>query len=176
MSEHQTNSMAAVLSHVVLAIYWLAIIIGVVGIIVLGLGFWGSSSGGEVQIGWIRALADGMTPSQFIALAIVLIVLSAVVSFVCYQLNKVLNTLAAGDPFVPENAKRLFRIAGALAVAEIARNLFFSLFLYLKLIKEAEFPGYSVNIALLGAVIVLLILAQVFKEGTRLREEQKMTI
>ena len=41
---------------------------------------------------------------------------------------------------------------------------------------EGYVASININLAVWGAVIVLLILAQVFKEGTRLREEEKMTI
>ncbi|MEL6377676.1 MAG: DUF2975 domain-containing protein, partial [Pseudomonadota bacterium] len=41
---------------------------------------------------------------------------------------------------------------------------------------EGYVANININLAVWGAVIVLLILAQVFKEGTRLREEEKMTI
>ena len=41
---------------------------------------------------------------------------------------------------------------------------------------EGYVAQININLAVWGALVVLLILAQVFKEGTRLREEEKMTI
>ena len=86
----------------------------------------------------------------------------------------------ARDPFVPENAKRLAAIGIVLAVMEALRmflgmivNLAYGVFS-----SSGEpipwFPTFNWPVWI--AVITLLILAQVFREGAAMREEQKMTI
>lgn len=176
MSEHQTNSMAAVLSHVVLAIYWLAIIIGGVGAIAIGSGVVGSLNGGAITLPFGEVTADGYSTTQLVTALIGLVIFAVGIAFVCRQLRHILTTLAEGDPFVPENAPRLMRIAIALGLIEVIRNCVILIFGATGMLGEEVEVNFTVNPALWGAVIVLLILAQVFKEGTRLREEQKMTI
>lgn len=176
MSEHQTNSMAAILSHVVLAIYWLAIIIGGAGAVIIGIGVLGSLNGGVVTLPFVQALADGVSPGQLLTAFIGLVIFAVGIAFVCSQLRRILTTLAEGDPFVPENAPRLMRIAVALGLIEVIRNAVVLGFGAAGALGEGMTGKLQFNPALWGAVIVLLILAQVFKEGTRLREEQKMTI
>jgi len=100
------------------------------------------------------------------------------------QLRHVFKTLVAGDPFVPENASRFKNIAFTLAILELARLLirptlhFFTKFSLDENSVSDEFALQLSNTNLLTwmAVLVLLVLAQVFHEGAHLREEQQMTI
>ena len=176
MSDKPTNSMAAILSHVVLAIYWLAIIIGIAGAVVIGSGVLGSLNGGAITLPFGEVTADGYSATQLVTALIGLVIFAVGIAFVCKQLRHILTTLAEGDPFVPENAPRLMRIAIALGLIELIRNSVVLLFGATGMLGEGVDVNFTLNPALWGAVIVLLILAQVFKEGTRLREEEKMTI
>ncbi|MEM7493081.1 MAG: DUF2975 domain-containing protein [Pseudomonadota bacterium] len=176
MSETRTNSMAAVLSVIVLVIFWLAIIFGFLGAVVIGIGILGAMGGGVVTLPFGEALAEGVSPGQLLTALIGLVVFAVGIAFVCSQLRRILTTLAAGDPFLPENAPRLMRIAIALGLIELIRNAVVFGFGAAGALGEGVSGKMSFNLALWGAVVVLLILAQVFKEGTRLREEEKMTI
>lgn len=176
MTETRTNSMAAILSHVVLAVYWLAIIVGGLGAIVIGIGVLGSLNGGAVTLPFGEALAEGVPPGQLLTALIGLVVFAVGIAFVCSQLRRILTTLAEGDPFVPDNGPRLMRIAIALGLIEIIRNCVVLIFNAAGALGENYTGALRIDLAVWGAVVVLLILAQVFKEGTRLREEEKMTI
>ncbi len=102
---------------------------------------------------------------------------------ICAYLRGVFETLVAGDPFVPENAKRLRAIGVVLAIIEIVR-MFVSLIVQLLLGAfgvtgpdgEATAINLSINFPVWFSVLTLVVLAQVFSEGAALREEQKMTI
>ena len=48
MSGTRKNSMAAVLSTVVTVIFWLAIVLGTILFVILGIGLLGSLNGGEL--------------------------------------------------------------------------------------------------------------------------------
>jgi hypothetical protein len=103
------------------------------------------------------------------------------VMIVCSYLRAVFETLVEGDPFVPANAKRFSLIAIVLAVMEGASMILTSvigpLLSALGLAEEnAGFVFPNINWPIWVAVITLLILAQVFREGAAMREEQKMTI
>ncbi|MEL6725668.1 MAG: DUF2975 domain-containing protein, partial [Pseudomonadota bacterium] len=78
--------------------------------------------------------------------------------------------------FVPENAPRLTQIAVAIGLVEVIRMCSVLILAATVDLGEGYVANININLAVWGAVIVLLILAQVFKEGTRLREEEKMTI
>lgn len=92
------------------------------------------------------------------------------------RLLRIVGTVRAGDPFVAVNAARLNGIAWtlvalqflSLAIAVIART-----------ISTPEHPfnldaGFSVNGWL--AIILMFVLARVFAEGSRLRDELEGTV
>ncbi len=175
MAESGKNSIAAVMTHFVRAVFWLSVIVGVVGFVLIGLGVIGSVNGGVVKIPGMEAYVEGVEPGRFVAALVSLVVFSAGIAFVCDQLVRILSTLASGDPFVPDNGPRLTRIAVAIAAVEIVRNII--VFVLGAALDLGNYePKITFNLAAWGAVLTLFILAQVFREGTRLREEEKMTI
>ncbi|MEM9571737.1 MAG: DUF2975 domain-containing protein [Pseudomonadota bacterium] len=176
MSDTRKNSMAAVLSTVVTVIFWLAIVLGTFLFIILGIGLIGSLNGGEVDLPLIEARADGVPVGRLVAALVGLVVFAPGIAYICSQLRRILSTLAEGDPFVPENAPRLTRISIAIAAIEAIRMASVLILAATVDLGEGYVANININLAVWGAVVVLLILAQVFKEGTRLREEEKMTI
>ena len=95
------------------------------------------------------------------------------------QLRQICHTLILGDPFVPENAGRLRIIWITVACAEIFRlvsGVFLSILENIEATTEAlEFDiGFRFYIWFL--VMALIVIAEIFREGTRLRREQKLTI
>jgi len=176
MAIGQTNAMAALLSQVVLALYWLAMLILVLGFVVIGAGIAGSINDGAFQIPLLTAWTDDVPTVHLVLALLETVLFAAALAYVCWELRHILSTLAGGDPFVPENAPRLMRIAIALAVVELIGVLSF---FFIRLIfgpSESEALRFSIDPGIVGAVIVLFILAQVFKEGSRLRDADRMTI
>ena len=176
MSDTRKNSMAAVLSTVVTVIFWLAIVLGLILFFILGIGLLGSLNGGEIDLPLVEARAEGVPAGRIVAALVGLVVFAPGIAYICAQLRKILSTLADGDPFVPENAPRLTQISIAIALIEIIRMCSVLILAATVDLGEGYVANININLAVWGAVIVLLILAQVFKEGTRLREEEKMTI
>lgn len=176
MANANTNSMAAVLSLLVRVIFWLAIIIGVGGALILGIGLIGSMNGGTVSLPGAQAVAEGVPMGRLIAALVGLVVFVTGIAYICSQLRRILVTLAEGDPFVPENPPRMTKIAIVIGAIEVVRNCAVLILSATMDLGEGYRGGLGINLAAWGAVVVLLILAQVFKEGSRLREEEKMTI
>ena len=176
MSEPRKNSMAAFLSTVVTVIFWLAIVLGGFLFIILSIGLLGSLNGGEIDLPLVEARADGVPAGRLVAALVGLVVFAPGIAYICAKLRQILSTLASGDPFVPENAPRLTRIAIAIGLIEVIRMCSVLVLAATVDLGEGYVANININLAVWGAVIVLLILAQVFKEGTRLREEEKMTI
>ena len=65
MSEPRKNSMAAFLSTVVTVIFWLAIVLGTILFVILGIGLLGSLNGGELDLPLVCiGASDGLGASN----------------------------------------------------------------------------------------------------------------
>lgn len=100
--------------------------------------------------------------------------------FGLYFFSKVLKNVAEGDPFHQDNPKYLYIVGWILFLSSIAAVLLAYAplpvldqvtlpqgydFSSIKIMKDYSLPG-----------IFLIVLAYVFKEGTRIYEEQKLTV
>ena len=168
--------MAALLSTLVSVIFWMAIVFGTIFFLILAMGLASSMNGGTLQLPFIEANVDDVPPGRLVAALVSLVVFAPGIAFVCSQLSRILSTLAEGDPFVPTNPPRLTLIAITIGLIEIIRMTSLVVLSNTVDLGPEYQANINLNLAVWGAVIVLLILAQVFKEGARLREEEKMTI
>ncbi len=168
--------MAEIMTVLVTVAMWIVGAMGVVGIPVLAIGLAASLSGGTTEISGIKALAEGVTPGQLVIGLVGLMVIVPGVIFICLQLRRILLTLADGDPFVPENARRLSRIGIAIAAMELLRVVTVLVVSAVPTLVGDEPPRLSTQFILWISVAALFVLSQVFREGTRLRDEEKMTI
>ena len=99
----------------------------------------------------------------------------AVVQFIINRLRRVFQTLTAGDPFQPDNVKRLRAIGFALAGLEVI-SYFTRLISNWVFRDDIESVRYTPNLTAWFAVLVVFVLAEVFREGARLRNEAELTI
>jgi hypothetical protein len=88
-------------------------------------------------------------------------------------LRRIFMTLTAGDPFHPDNVARLRLIGLMLAGLEVGRYAFAAV--------SALLPGVSriepeLSLTAWFSVLVVFVLAEVFREGARLRREAELTI
>ena len=93
------------------------------------------------------------------------------------RLRRVFATLTRGDPFHPDNALRLRAIGFALALVELLNQVAPDI-VYMLLppgLSDRE-PGLSFDLTTWFAVAVVFVLAEVFREGARLRREAELTI
>ena len=92
------------------------------------------------------------------------------------RLLAIVETVRAGDPFVAANAVRLQAIAWALLVVQICSVIIGAI------VKSVSTParpidvdaGFSINGWL--AVLLTFLLARVFAEGTRMRDDLEGTV
>lgn len=97
------------------------------------------------------------------------------------QLHRVFGTLRKGQPFSDANARRLRRVAVAVIAGEVGRA---SMVAFNQFYAKAHFTAtgllfdWSFNIDGFAVVLGLIILAiaEVFAAGTRLDEDQALTI
>jgi hypothetical protein len=113
--------------------------------------------------------------------ACLLIAALSLILWVLLQLRAVFRTLRAGKPFVPDNAIRIQRIAFAVIVGEAARaTLVFTGTHYaaghfaIQGLQLEVRPDLNLIVIVCG--LILLAIAEVFRAGTRLDEEQSLTI
>lgn len=95
----------------------------------------------------------------------------AVMLFVVNRLLEILKALRFGSPFVKENADRFRGIGYALLMGEGAKFAFG----FLALIFDAD---VELNMTFLSwlAIVTVFVLAEVFREGARMKEEQDLTV
>ncbi len=100
---------------------------------------------------------------------------------IIYQLRKIFATLAAGTPFVLENANRIRKI-GLLIFGGVVAQFVAGLFLSRAIMENVIIKGtiFTAKSGLNGGAIfiglVILILAEIFRQGALLKEEQDLTI
>jgi hypothetical protein len=122
-----------------------------------------------------RLVGQGAPPETIWAIA-ALLLMSAVLAVLGFyfarHLYRIVGSVGEGDPFVPANAERLRAMAWiAVAVhvvailgrwaADVTRDVHFKV--------DAPLAG-------LFLALVLFILARVFREGTRMREDLEGTV
>ena len=88
-------------------------------------------------------------------------------------LRRIFMTLTAGDPFHPENVGRLRLIALVLAALELGRYAVWGISAWLPGVRDVR-PDFSLTAWF--SVLVVFVLAEVFREGARLRREAELTI
>jgi hypothetical protein len=98
----------------------------------------------------------------------------ALVLVIVGRLRRIFATLTAGDPFQPENIRRLRVIGAMLALLEIGRYPVAALYAWLAPREAGAHAG--INPTAWFAVLVVFVLAEVFREGARLRREAELTI
>lgn len=98
------------------------------------------------------------------------------------QLRGLIVTVHDGDPFVGENALRLRTVWLTVAGLELGRYGLGVVWAGLVALDDGPAAGaiisqtLEINLRAWFAVLVLVIIAEVFRHGTQLREEQKLTI
>jgi len=167
----------------ILAWVWLALM--VVG---LGIALYTTMIG---IIPGFEKLAD--IPDNVITIWTGVKVIGAIIAILVLQeLRKISKTLLRGDPFVPRNASRLRRIWMTVAIGEAIRTaLMFMVMLYVWKLDDLNFANSwfgditglnsgSKEIPLRwevwSMVLILIVLAQVFRQGAAMREQEKLTV
>ncbi|RZJ27964.1 MAG: DUF2975 domain-containing protein [Brevundimonas sp.] len=91
------------------------------------------------------------------------------------HLRWIIRTLRMGDPFQPANVSRLKQIGIILAV--VTGGAWIGQTLVSRLVRgELEPPSVFDLITPAFSVLVVFVLAEVFREGARLRRESELTI
>lgn len=177
------GSLASILKRLLDILYyllWAALgLASLVTLLIFFAGVYGVTGIGPSLPAWLR---DFLQLSVVVTLPFAIFGLVAL-TFIVHRLRRVAETLVEGDPFVPENATHLRAIAIAIAIYQLISyaahgvlGLLLTLFGRPIEAGVSLTPEFSVNLGAWFAVLALFVLSEVFREGARLREEQKLTI
>jgi hypothetical protein len=113
--------------------------------------------------------------------AIFLIAFFSMVIWVLGQFRAVFRTLREGHPFVADNAIRIRRIGYAVILAEIGLAALDYIGMHYTMthfsVQGLRFEARpTLNIVGIMCGLIILVIAEVFREGTRLDEEQSLTV
>ena len=100
------------------------------------------------------------------------------------RLRRLFESFTSGEPFRHENARHLRVIWITMLVVEVSRYLLFGAFGAMVAIfghPENAVVRFDpslggINLTNWMAILILIVLAEVFREGARLKEEQELTI
>lgn len=137
----------------------------------------------------LAKIAEADAPGAAYGLAILafaLVVVLLAIGFRFFtELRGIINSVAEGDPFEAENANRLSRM-GWIAVGAHVLGLTlagFAAWFHPYLLKLAETGdetrldfGFGLDVGGILLTLILFILARVFREGTRMREDLEGTV
>ena len=117
----------------------------------------------------------------FIANSLLLILAIGVGLWLTTELQRVLRTVRDGKPFAPSNATRMRRIAWIVIVGEFVRativyleNSFAATHFTAEGLRFTARADLSVTAIVEG--LIILVIAEVFRLGTRLDEDQSLTV
>ena len=104
----------------------------------------------------------------------------AVLGFLFFRnLFRIVGTVGDGDPFTPENAARLSAMGWIVVAVHVLAIPLLGIATWIaKLAKESAHFHFDGGIDLGGILLalILFILARVFREGARMREELEGTV
>ncbi len=91
--------------------------------------------------------------------------------YVVERLLELLKTLRFGSPFVKENAVRFRNVGVALLVGELSKIVIG----ILAMITGAD-VDVGLDLMIFISIAAVFVLAEVFREGARMKEEQDLTV
>ena len=116
-----------------------------------------------------------------IGILLIVLALLVLVFFFFGKLRRIIGTVGEGDPFAPENATRLTEMAWLLLGTQILLVPAAGLALMLsKFAEEAEHLDVTIDAGLdiegILMVVILFILARVFRHGAAMRDDLEGTV
>jgi hypothetical protein len=124
---------------------------------------------------------DDASKAFVAANAVALIVIMIYALFILDQVRAVLKTLIHDNPFDPANGTHIRRVGLAVIAGELARamlvwaeNIYAAGHVAIDGVRFVTSPDISFRTLIYG--LIILVIAEVFRAGTRLDQEQSLTI
>jgi hypothetical protein len=136
------------------------------------------NSGTIEQAGGLLRLATPDRP--WIAMAVAAVVI-ALTLWILAELAALCRSVRQGRPFARDNVRRIRRLALAFALGEVSRAVIvYSAHAYVAAHFAADHLRLTasphVDAPAIVSALILLVLAEVFRTGTRLDEDQSLTV
>jgi hypothetical protein len=165
------SSFLKIILDVVYVAFWVAAIAGLCTTLALVIFDFNPGAIGKA----IKLHLDSReTPAMVTMAATAFTAYAIAVLIIVERLRKIFATLTAGDPFHPENVRRLRVIGLMLILLEVGRYPL--AVAKVLLLPNTDGLSFSPNPTAWFAVLVVFVLAEVFREGARLRREAELTI
>ena len=110
------------------------------------------------------------------ALLLMAAVLAVLVFYFQRHLYRIIGTVGEGDPFVPANAERLRGMAWITVAIHVVTVPMVIVGGWVEDVTRAIHFKIDLPLAGLFLALILFILARVFREGTRMREDLEGTV
>lgn len=108
---------------------------------------------------------------------LVLVALGAVLSLFFFRnLFRIVGSVGEGDPFVPANARRLSQMGWIVVAVHALIIPMTGIARWIDTVSEHVHSDAAISVSGLLLAIVLFVLARVFRQGTRMREELEGTV
>lgn len=172
------SSFLKIILDVVFAALWIgAVVLALITVAALLLAFNPDLAGGikvDVESGGESLQKFLANPTAIVAgLGAATLYVSGVLVIVG-SLRRIFMTLTAGDPFHPDNVARLRLIGLMLAALELGRYVVQASAAFF--LEGVSRDSEGLSLTAWFSVLVVFVLAEVFREGARLRREAELTI
>jgi hypothetical protein len=158
----------------------MALATGTIVLVMVALPFYRDNINIEARAEFGPAVTD-MPLGAVLALLTVVCVLCALVFLFFGKLRGIIDSVAVGDPFMPENADRLsamgWLLIGVHALALVSTATAATVSAWAAQFTDTSLKGsFDVSLTPVLMVIVLFILARVFRHGAAMRDDLEGTV
>jgi hypothetical protein len=161
---------------IAVCVFGAGILVCVLGVVaVMGFGIWAPKE--------VPAMMEGV-PREHVMLIVALAMLTGIVLLgLCILIFRAIDQIVAsamsGDPFVLENADRLQRIGWLLVGiygAQFCMGVVLGVMVPPQLKDNLKFDGFDFSPLGILAVLLVFVLAQIFRHGAEMRSELEGTV
>lgn len=130
----------------------------------------------------LAALQEDGAPAHVYWVLVGVVTLGGVVLYLAFlfvrDMKRIVDSVAEGDPFVPVNAERLTAMAWLMLAIQLLSIPIAAMSIYIVSLLESESQvrGDGGTLNGLVLVLVLFILARVFRKGAEMREDLQGTV
>lgn len=160
-------------SLIVRAILWFAIVALIIGLGYIAIG--DPAGFADLDADLARDGIDlGGKAAMLITFSIVLVIMILFERLIA-QVMQIISSVGEGDPFIPANADRLDRIGWLLLGTQLLALIGMSISAVEALAEEWNF-GEQFSFEGLLSVLLVFILARIFRHGTAMRDDLEGTV
>lgn len=129
-----------------------------------------------VPLGYDMPHASPALPFGLRAIMVIGLSGAAIVHFILSRLRRIVDTVRDGDPFIDDNARRLQAIAWSVLAIEALRLMVAAIARAVSTSAQPVHMGGGFSFAPWLAVLLLFVLAGVFAQGARMRDDLAGTV